>query len=996
MERLFPRRVRCSPPTRFAHARTLSLGDPGMSSRLVALVATLSLVATLTVTVAAPAPSAEAAGGGVVPGLDGADPASFAVSPGVEQVTITEAEARHPYTIVDESGERLLTLYSDDLGQLTFSYLPTDYLVFDPNEGGILPTADGSTVPPGTYRIVDEEVDPIEASEPFDVLAVDDVPDDSFYENQTVEEGFGYVTTHDGVELSVMVRFPDPAIRDLWGLPENGPFPTVVEYSGYSPSNPEGAGAPGSMIANLMGFATVGINIRGTGCSGGVFDVFNAAQRADGYDAIEAIARQDWVAGNQVGMVGLSYSGILQLYAASTTPPSLSAITPLSVIEDPWDQQWPGGIYNSGFTQEWLAQRDQDASGQVGWVQDLVEGGDETCEENLELRSQNIDFEDFGASLERRPLDADSRNLSMLVQDIDVPVYLSGGWQDEQTGSQFGDLLDDFDSSPTTKFRVYNGRHPDGYTPINLSRWYEHLSFYVKEETPEIPQSIRDAAPVLLESEFGVPGLEFEDDRFTGEPDYASAVQAYRDTPDVDVLWDFGAGRPDYPGAPVPRSSSTFESWPPPADEWRMFLGPDGSLVDQAPAEEDVQRYAFDEEAPPVAYADESGADFIKPQIDADWDPMQEGNGLAFESEPLDGTTVIAGDGHVELWFRSDGSDAAVEVLLTEVYPGGEEVLVQHGLHRAAYPDLDPAASDGTTKRHLFYEDDHDPLADGELRHLQIPIYPVAHPFREGSRVRLSINTPGRDEPIWSYVTDDYGRGLPGGRLRWRHPSSVVLPLVSDVAGDVVPTAPPCNSLRGQPCREFVPVENPQGCASPRFTDLTHTNPFCVAISSMAAAGTTEGYPDGSFGTSPTAAASGPRRPSSTDEPARRGRRPHLRGTALHRRPHRQRVLRRDRLARRRGDHRRLRQRRLRSHPDGDPPGDHRLPVSPGGLAERRGSRVRGASLHRRPHRQRVLRRDRLGQGQRHHRRLPRRQLPAHHRRAPPGPRRVPRSGSTR
>jgi hypothetical protein len=38
-----------------------------------------------------------------------------------------------------------------------------------------------------------------------------------------------------------------------------------------------------------------------------------------------------------VGMVGLSYSGILQLYAASTNPPSLSAITPLSTIEDPWD-----------------------------------------------------------------------------------------------------------------------------------------------------------------------------------------------------------------------------------------------------------------------------------------------------------------------------------------------------------------------------------------------------------------------------------------------------------------------------------------------------------------------------------------------------------------------------------------------------------------------------------------------------------------------------------
>jgi len=84
--------------------------------------------------------------------------------------------------------------------------------------------------------------------------------------------------------------------------------------------------------------------MRGTGCSGGVFDVFNPAQAADGYDAIEAIAAQSWVANNCVGMVGLSYAGIAQLYVASTRPPSLAAITPLSVIDDLWRQQWPDSL----------------------------------------------------------------------------------------------------------------------------------------------------------------------------------------------------------------------------------------------------------------------------------------------------------------------------------------------------------------------------------------------------------------------------------------------------------------------------------------------------------------------------------------------------------------------------------------------------------------------------------------------------------------------------
>ena len=107
------------------------------------------------------------------------------------------------------------------------------------------------------------------------------------------------VPMRDGVKLSAMVRFPDDA---FYGP---GPWPTVVEYSGYGPSNPASEEA-GSRIARALGYATVSVNMRGSGCSGGVFDVFNPAQQADGYDMVEAIARQPWALDNKVGMVGLS------------------------------------------------------------------------------------------------------------------------------------------------------------------------------------------------------------------------------------------------------------------------------------------------------------------------------------------------------------------------------------------------------------------------------------------------------------------------------------------------------------------------------------------------------------------------------------------------------------------------------------------------------------------------------------------------------------------
>ena len=67
------------------------------------------------------------------------------------------------------------------------------------------------------------------------------------------------------------------------------------------------------------GYAWVGVNIRGTGCSGGAFNFFENLQALDGYDAIETIAAQPWSNGH-VGMVGISYAGISQLFVARTQP----------------------------------------------------------------------------------------------------------------------------------------------------------------------------------------------------------------------------------------------------------------------------------------------------------------------------------------------------------------------------------------------------------------------------------------------------------------------------------------------------------------------------------------------------------------------------------------------------------------------------------------------------------------------------------------------------
>src|SRR5438445_6161354 len=139
-----------------------------------------------------------------------------------------------------------------------------------------------------------------------------------------------------------------------------------------------------------MGFAVVDVNMRGTGCSGGAYDFFEPLQNLDGYDVIETIARQPWVLHHKVGMTGISYGAISQLFTAQTDPPSLAAISPLSTIDQTQTTLYPRGIHNPGFAVEWAKERIHDAlpasaHGGQSWAYNRVQHGDATCKANQVL-----------------------------------------------------------------------------------------------------------------------------------------------------------------------------------------------------------------------------------------------------------------------------------------------------------------------------------------------------------------------------------------------------------------------------------------------------------------------------------------------------------------------------------------------------------------------------------------------------------------------------------
>ena len=563
---------------------------------------------------------------------------------GVETLTISGASPGKHLVVRDRDGAEVVTVVADERGNAYVAMVPTEPRVLAGTDDVANVLSSGHPLRPGDYT-----VDGV----PVHVLAVDEHPDPSLHD-QELAEGYGYLTVRDGAQLSVPVRFPN---QDLYGPP---PWPTVVEYSGYTPSDPDSPG-PGSLLARCWVSPSSG-STSGVPAARAVSSTSSPPPKPpDGHDVIETVARQPSVLHGHVGMVGLSYPGISQLCVAATQPPHLAAITPLSVIDDPWRQQWPGGIYNSGFTRAWIAARDaQTRAGGQAWDQRRIDAGDEIARANQEIRSQNMDFERFGRATEcyRRVMDA--RRAAALVDRIEVPVFLTGAWHDEQTSSRFALMLGDFVASPEQRFTLFNGHHPDGYSPMVLLRWFEFLSFHVARRVPVVPDLIRQFAPLQFAEVFSdIPELEAERFAHHGD-DVDAALVDYRAEAPVRILFDNGAGGGEA-GAVGHRYEVEVDSFPPPGVRpWRLHLAGGGTLGDGPPGEPGLDRYEDDLAAGGVAYAGgelASVADldaltrFTRPvpELSIEWTRFVPEHHVAYLNEPLEGARAVAGAGHVDL-----------------------------------------------------------------------------------------------------------------------------------------------------------------------------------------------------------------------------------------------------------------------------------------------------------------------------------------------------------
>jgi predicted acyl esterase len=585
----------------------------------------------------------------------------------------------------------------------------------------------------------------------------------------------------------------------------------LIEYSGYTPADPDSP-QPSSLIGSALGYAVVGVNMRGTGCSGGAFQFFETLQSTDGYDVVETVAAQPWVKGHKVGMIGISYPGISQLFTAQLQPPSLAAVAPLSVIADTGrGTLYPGGILNNGFAVDWAADRQHDAMpGGQRWSQKRIDAGDQICIDNQKLRAQSPDiFQQIADNPFYTPAVADPLSPVTFVDKINVPVFLAGAWQDEQTGPYFATMLDRFTGSPNVHFTMVNGGHTEPLMPTIFSRWLEFLQLYVNEEIPHQPAIAPIIYAVVGDQAYNINNLVLDPDRFTDVKTYEEALQRWESEPPVRIVFESGAG--GEPGFPYPAFDATFDAWPIPSlVPTTFYLGADGTLSSDPPSEDGADSFIYDASRSQLTTCEGCGSGVWRALPPWNWQPLPDGKAVAYATDPLPETVVMAGSGSADLWLESTAPDVDVQVTLSEIRPDGQEVYVQSGWLRASHRKLDEARSTALRPIQTHVESDAADLPEGEPALLRVEIFPFAHAFRAGSRIRFSIEAPGGDRQLWKFeVLPADGEVTNTIFHTAALPSKVVLPVVPGVEVDA--PYPPCPGLRSQPCRNYVELENSPG-----------------------------------------------------------------------------------------------------------------------------------------------------------------------------------------
>ncbi len=561
-------------------------------------------------------------------------------------------------------------------------------------------------------------------------------------------EQAGYIEMADGVGLRYTVFLPEG----------EGPFPVLLQYSGYGAgSNPFDNGMEefGQRMLD-QGFALLGVNFRGTGCSEGEFDLFTPLWSTDGAAVVDWAAGQSWSTG-KVGMVGASFPGISQLMVASQQPEALKAIAPAVPITDLYrDVGYPGGMYNHTFANFFTAVQ---KSGYAEVPAELLDG-DARCA--AAVLGQNQPDRIIALQGPQHPYADDELFERFLTPEdiaaIDVPTLWTSSWQDEQLGARATTALDVLDRQHTWAM-VANGSHASGF----YSTYFNDL----------MEQFFRH---YLLNERNG-----------------------WERTPKIHVLHEVDL-------AYEPGWVTTHPTWPLNTRDVALHLQPNGTLEEKPATAHAEKSYRYPQPAPSVmttacasCQVNLGPAGSVGPEPAITYKaPVPDGGAVSFTTQPFSSDTEIFGSASADLWLSSTATDTDLQVTITELRPDGNELYVQRGWLRASHRALDEDKSTPTRPFQTHAQADARPLEPEAVTPVRVEIWPSNHTFRAGSALKLYVEAPlsvtGFRQllinPTPAINTIHVGPGTP---------SRLVLPVrPGATAGTPLPA---CDTLVNQPCR---------------------------------------------------------------------------------------------------------------------------------------------------------------------------------------------------
>ena len=582
------------------------------------------------------------------------------------------------------------------------------------------------------------------------------------------------VPMSDGAVLRADIHYPT---SPLTGQPAAGPFPVLLSITPYGKkAPPPAAQIGGGAVPYLIkrGYIEVMVDVRGTGSSSGSFQMFGDRQAQDGVELV------DWAstlpgANGRVGMFGISYLAINQLFTAAAVGPDspLKAIMPVMAARDFYrDAAAMGGIPHL---------RTVRAYGGVYRLLNVVNPTLELFTRGGHTRPRSGGFtavRQRGRDQRRyfRPLIADSivggetaydgpfwdgLRPALVLPKIaanGVAAFIVGGWHDAfQRGAPLNyaalqnACADRPDESPmqpgqplSDRVRLMMGPwyHVSDFGGLHLNalqlRWFDH---WLKD----------DAAAAISGAPFVFQAIGstqwFRADHYP-VPDAAPTrfylSDAGRLSPDSSP--DTTVATLDYV-ARGPLSGRSLEQW---------TLG--------------MNSFMLASRGRAIRY-------------DQDNRRLQNG-ALTYTTEPFTDARLVAGPITLTLHATATTTETLWVAHLDDVAPdGASRPLTQGALlgsHRALDPERTWYLPDGTVLRphHLSTRSAAQPVVPGEVTRYDLEVFPTAALIAPGHRLRLTVTTYDFPHLV---PTKPTRRALAGGRYRLHQggptPSQLVIPL---------------------------------------------------------------------------------------------------------------------------------------------------------------------------------------------------------------------------